>query len=95
MYNSNSIKLFYANGTRGALSNICHGNGIVKAYASVMDLRDAVEDSNNSEELLKNLKKLRLVGMGNLVIDRDNSNYTRVKGADALGNVHYLIAEKN
>lgn len=96
MYNTyNSVELKYVNGASGALSNICHGNGIVKTYSSVMDLLDAVEDSKSPVELLQNLQKLKLVGIYNLSIDRDTTTYTRIKGSDTLGNVKYLIVKKN
>ena len=94
MYDPKSVELRYANGTRGALSNICHGNGVCKAYASVMDLHDAVEDSTDLASLLRNLKSLRLVGMDHLCIDRDTASYTRLRGDDPLGNIHYLIVKK-
>lgn len=80
MYNSEKISLLYPNGGCGALSNICHGNGF-NGYATVMDLRDAVEDSKTAEQLLHNLRKLCLIGIeNNMTIDRNTSSYTRIKG---------------
>lgn len=89
MYNPNSIDLIYASGNYGALSNICHGNGYNR-WASVMDLMDAVEDSDNAQQLLLNLSKLNFVGMSGLTIDRDSALYTRIKGSGALGDIRYL-----
>ena len=89
MYNPDTIQLIYSNGTFGALSNICHGDGRNK-YATVLDLSDAAEDSNSPEQLLKSLNRLNLVGMNNMAIDRDTDSYTRIKGSDVLGNAHFL-----
>lgn len=87
----NNPKLVYPDGARGALSNIAHGVG---KWSSVIDLVDAVEDSNTAKELLINLKKLSLVGMNSLTIHRETDSYVRIKGTDMLGNVKYLIAYK-
>ena len=94
MYDINSVKLFYTNGMRGALSNICHGNGRGNGYATVQDLQDAVEDSETAEDLTKNVSALNLIGMRDLKMDRDTREYTRLKGTDVLGSVHYLIVAK-
>lgn len=88
-YNADSITLLYADGGRGALSNICHGNGRNK-FATVIDLKDAVEDSTDAKSLLANIRSLNLIGMDDLRIDRDVLTYTRLIGRDALGNIHYL-----
>lgn len=93
MYNSERISLLYPNGTQGALSNICHGNGYNK-FSTVMDLRDAVEDSKTAVQLVNNLRNLCLIGMDNMTIDRNTSAYTRIKGIDRLGNIRYLKVEK-
>lgn len=93
MYNPKSINLIYPNGSYGALSNICLGNGHNK-WATVLDLTDAVEDSKNAQQLLLNLNKLNLIGMNDMIIDRDSEFYTRLKGHDPLGNIHYLKIEK-
>lgn len=93
MYNADSITMLYPDGCRGALSNICHGNGHNK-YATVMDLRDAVEDSKDAKSLVENLRRLKLIGMDNLRIDRDVMTYTRLIGWDPIGNVHYLKISK-
>lgn len=89
MYNADSITMLYPDGCRGALSNICHGNGRNK-FATVMDLRDAVEDSKDAKSLLANISRLNLIGRDYLRIDRDVLTYTRLIGRDALGNIHYL-----
>ena len=89
MYNPDSIQLLYNNGTFGALSNICHGNGRNK-YSTALDLADAAEDSKSPEQLLRNLNRLNLIGMDNMTIDRDTDTYTRIKGSDVLGNAHFL-----
>lgn len=93
MYDINSIDLVYPNGQRGALSNICHGNGMNK-FATVVDLKDTVEDSTDANELLRNLSRLNLVGMNHLSIDRDTPSYTRIKGDDPIGNICYLKIQK-
>lgn len=77
-----------------AISNIAHGNAIVTAYSTPMDVYDAVEDAVDGIDLLRRLKKLKLVGWYNLHIDRETESYVRVKGTDVLGNVHYLKAGK-
>ncbi len=89
MYNANDINLIYANGVAGALSNICHGDGY-NNWATVIELRDAVEDSEDTNSLLHNLNLLNLIGMENMTLDRDTPAYTRIKGNDPLGNIHYL-----
>lgn len=89
MYNSNDVSLLYVNGTRGALSNICHGNGH-NSFCTVMELRDAVEDSDSPDELLKNVSALKQVGFHDIMVDRDTPDYTRLKGRDGFGNIHYL-----
>ena len=93
MYDIDRIHLVYTSGCRGALSNICHGNGYNK-FATVLDLKDAVEDSKDAKALLRNLSKLNLIGMNNMLIDRDVMTYTRIKGYDGMGNIHFLVCHK-
>ncbi len=89
MYDINTITLLYPNGACGALSNICHGNGVNK-YATVQDLQDAVEDSQNSTHLVMKLSDLDLIGMDDIIIDRDTAEYTRVRGHDCFGNINII-----
>lgn len=89
MYNAYDISLLYVNGMRGALENICHGNGR-NGFASVIDLRDTVEDSDAPDDLLKKVSALKLVGFSEIIVDRDTPDYTRLKGRDGFGNIHYL-----
>lgn len=89
MYNAYDIHLLYMNGMCGALSNICHGNGR-NGFSTVIDLRDAVEDSDAPYELLENISALNLVGFCKITVDRDTPEYTRLKGSDGFGNIHYL-----
>ncbi len=93
MYDINTITLLYPNGMCGALSNICHGNGMNK-YATVQDLQDAVEDSKDANDLVMNLSAIELVGMRDIIIDRDTETYTRVKGHDLLGNIKSIKVMK-
>ena len=89
MYDTNSIVMLYPDGQKGALSNICHGNGSNR-FATVTDLQDAVEDSSNAEQLVQNISRLNIIGIDTLKADRDTDTYTRLRGTDSLGNVYYL-----
>lgn len=87
------FKKFYdVRGINEALSNIAHGNGY-NTYATTVDLKDAVEDANSTQELLDNLNKLNLVGWYNLEVSRVTQSMVRIKGVDTLGNIRYLEAE--
>ena len=88
-------RFFNSNNSNCALSNIAHGNAMVTAYSTPVDVLDAIEDAETPRELLQNLKQLRLVGFGNIVIDRETNKYVRVKGSDLLGNIHYIQASFN
>ena len=95
LYDIRHIEMRYPNGMRGSLSNICLGNGRSgNTFATVQDLQDAVEDSENAEALVKNISTIKLAGMDGLKVDRDTAEYTRLKGSDPIGNVHYLIIAK-
>ena len=84
------VAYFNRRNTPCAVSNMACGTG----YADPIDVYDAVEDSNTAQELLNNLKRLKLLAWYNLTIDRETDTYVRIKGVDTLGNVHYLKATK-
>ena len=88
------VRFFNQNNINCSISNIAHGNALVTRFATPVDVYDVIEDAETSEELLRNLKRLKLVGWNNLEIDRENSKYVRIKGIDRLGNIHYLKVEK-
>ena len=82
----NNPKLMTANRIPEALINLCYGG------ASVMDLCDAVEDSNTAAELVRNINALDL--LRDFTLDRETATYVRLKSVDTCGNVSYLIVEK-
>lgn len=86
------VGLYSIKGIPCALSNICHGNGI-NDYATVMDLYDAVEDSETAEDLVRNVNSLKLVA-GKFFIDRETAEYVRLKALTPLGGADILKVYK-
>lgn len=86
------VELFTISGIPCALKNICHGNGI-NEYATVMDLYDAVEDSKTSDELVRNINRLKLVA-GVFSVDRETTEYVRLKALTPLGGADILKVYK-
>ena len=74
LYNKNRIPL--------SLANL-----VLHPRMFVEDIFDAVEDSDNFEELDKRLRKIINEP---LVIDRVTNRYIRYKFTDLLGNIRYL-----
>lgn len=60
---------------------------------NVVTIMDIIEDSNNGEELVKELGKLNMV-YNKWVIDKETDTSVRIKNTDKLGNVTYIECEK-
>ena len=74
------VELFYPNGSRGALSNIC---------SDVVALRDICEDYGKAPDPLA--KHVSDFTRRKWTVDRTKSDYVRLKNVDQLGNIKYLI----
>jgi hypothetical protein len=68
-----------------ALSNLCY-------RCSVVDIEDAVEESQTGTELLAKLNKLSL--HRKFTLDRETDTKVRLKVIDTFGNVSYFEATK-
>lgn len=77
------IKLYTANGFPEALSNLWYDNN-----CSVVEIKDAIEDASDSNDLLNRIKKLNLLRKFSL--DRENVKRIRFKCTDCWGNVSYF-----
>lgn len=77
------IKLYTANGFPEALSNLWYDNN-----CSVVEIKDAIEDASDSNNLLNRIKKLNLLRKFSL--DRENVKRIRFKCTDCWGNVSYF-----
>lgn len=83
-----NVKLSTINGIPLALSNLCYKND-----CSVINIQDAAEDSKTGQELVDNLRSLKL--LENVVgINRETDTYVRIELRDPFGNTHYLRADK-
>lgn len=60
---------------------------------NVVTIMDIIEDSNNGEELVRELGKLNMVHK-KWIVDRETDTKVRIKNTDALGNVTYIECEK-
>ena len=59
-------------------------------FDNVEDLHDAIEDSTNAIELVKNVNSVaRFLTFS---IDRETSEYVRLISRDYLGNIRYIKA---
>lgn len=76
-----------SNGIKEALSNLWYKN-----ECSIVEIEDAVADSNNGTELLNQLNKLKL--FGKYTLDRETDTMVRIKVVDAMGNISYFEATK-
>lgn len=70
-----------------ALSNMC---GYWPSAASVMDIKDAVEDASDAKDLCLRLSKMDLLKK-TWVVDRTTDTYIRLRHKDPLGNITYLV----
>lgn len=68
-----------------ALSNLCY-------RCSVVDIEDAVADSETGTELVTKLNKLNL--LRDFTLDRETDRGVRLKSVDTMGNVSYFEATK-
>ena len=89
-----NARLSTARGISLSLRNIIYGNGN-DDYATMADFMDALEDSTTADELVRNLNRIKLVGFYNPTIDRDTPNYVRLKAKDGMGNIHYMVVNKD
>lgn len=59
-------------------------------FDNVEDLHDAIEDSTNARELVKNVNSVaRFLRFS---IDRETSEYVRLVAKDCWGNIRYIKA---
>ena len=77
------IRLYLDNGIPEALSNLWY-----RTDSSVVEIRDAVEDAENSMDLLSRIQKMKL--LRKFTLDRENEKRIRFKGMDCWGNISYL-----
>lgn len=80
-------RLVTEHGLPESLSNLYYGN-----ESSVIEIKDAVEDSNTAAELAKKLNRLNL--LRTFTVDRETEEYARLQTVDAFGNKSYLKAFK-
>ena len=78
------ISIVNKQGTPFSLSN---------EFDDVMEIREAVEDSNSIKELVEAVTRLHKYNQ-HFEIVRDSPKYTRLSTKDCWGNIHYLIAYK-
>ena len=76
-----------SNGIRESLSNLWY-----RDECSIVEIEDAVEDSNNGIELANKINSLKL--FCKFILDRETDTKVRLKSIDKLGNVSYFEAEK-
>jgi hypothetical protein len=77
------INLYLDNGIPETLSNLWYGTD-----SSVVEIRDAVEDAKNGEDLLNRIQKMKL--LRKFTLDRENEKRVRLKATDFCGNISYL-----
>ena len=57
-----------------------------------MEIQDVIEDSESGAELTAKMNKLKL--FSKFTLDRETSEYVRLKTTDCFGNTYYLKAFK-
>lgn len=82
-----NIRLFTANGIPEALSNLWYGTD-----CSVVEIQDAIEDAKNAADLLRRIRKMKL--LRKVALDRENEQKVRFKTTDCWGNISYLEIRK-
>ena len=81
------IRLLTASGINQAISNLWYGD-----ECDIMQFQDAIEDSKNGAEMVRNLNRLRI--FNKFTLDRETETTTRLKTVDYCGNVSYLVVSK-
>ena len=80
-------ELLNENGSREDLTIL-----FLRYNCSVMEIQDVIEDSTTGAELVSKLNKLKLFSIFKL--DRETSEYVRLKTTDCFENTYYLKAYK-
>jgi hypothetical protein len=82
-------KYYGASGICHAWANLC----FLDKDTDATTVMDAIDDANNGDELVKNLRNLNMVS-NKWVIARETDSKVKIKNTDVYGNVTYIECEK-